>query len=239
MCGVPSPALPITREGVVLLEEQLPAGVEAVASAAPSRPAAARDRSTIRPIAVSQSVSTSRPPSRTSGRVSRSAERPTACCRTAPSGPSRPWLTTSLGAAADADHPPVLDRDVAAAAVAAQHARRLHPPVHVAAGTAGSRYWSTLPATRSPVDAVSATPRCRRCDPPRPPPAAAYPQDRHLSHHARKCISATSRPDHPRRRHLPNGCGQRPGSLNGTSPTAAAAVEFHGAHAHRRRQRAA
>jgi len=36
------------------------------------------------------------------------------------------------GPAAYADHPSVLDGDVAAAPVAAQHARRLHPAVDVA-----------------------------------------------------------------------------------------------------------
>ena len=36
--------------------------------------------------------------------------------------------------ATDPDHGPVLDRDVDPAAVAAQHARRLHPPVHVLLG---------------------------------------------------------------------------------------------------------
>ena len=68
------------------------------------------------------------PSRRISGVVSRSgllfASQP---CR--PLGPSRPWFTRSVVAAAHADDLAVLHADVQPAAVGAEHAGRLHPAI--------------------------------------------------------------------------------------------------------------
>ena len=115
------------------LEEQLAARVEAEMAPPPGPSSSASDRSTMRPMAVSQSLSTRRSPWRTSGVVRRSDD-VLACQPNRSLGSSRPWLTRSTARPRTPDDPPVLDRDVQRVAVRVQDRRALHPLVHVRLG---------------------------------------------------------------------------------------------------------
>lgn len=123
------------REGVVLLQEQLPTGVETVRQRSglvqqlPRPPHDQTHRGV--PIGLHQFATASH----------QGTEQPV---RAAP----LPGTVESLGAQppvvdhitrppADPDHAAVLDRDVTGTAVTAQHARRLHPTVHVRFGQPG------------------------------------------------------------------------------------------------------
>ena len=120
------PAVGDHRQRVVLLQEQLPGRVEA--DRAPGRArqqflgCARRSAS----IAVSQSVSTSRPSRGPAAVVSRSGEA-FACQPNRSFGSEPAAVDPVVGPAADADDPAVLDGDVHRVAVGVQHRRRLHP----------------------------------------------------------------------------------------------------------------
>ena len=125
------PGLSDHGQGVVLLQEQLPAGVEAVAERAPARAAVPGCGPRSGPSPCPSRISTSAPFSRTSGRVRRSR-----CGHALPAGEealrSEPAVVDQVAGPARGSRPcAVLDGDVAGAAIAAQHAGGLHPPVDV------------------------------------------------------------------------------------------------------------
>ena len=130
MCGVPMPALPITRERVVLLEEQLAARVEPEATP----PAGLRRAApaSARRCGPSPCPSRSRRARRPRARAAASAGRRMVGLPAEEVLRIEPAAVDAVdGAAAHTDDAAVLDRDVERVAVGVQDRRGLHPPFDV------------------------------------------------------------------------------------------------------------
>ena len=133
--GGPEPGLPDHREGVVLLEEQLARGVEAVTQRTLLVQESLRhlDDAAHRGVPVGLDQFAVLPDEGPGETVRRGGPRGAAVQALRPKTPVTDGVTCS---STNPDHPAVLNRDVGAAPVAAQQTRGLHPTLHVALGDA-------------------------------------------------------------------------------------------------------
>ena len=158
------------------------------------RRAAACERSTMRLIAASQSVSTSSPPVRTSGLVSRSGEW-LACQPKRSFGIDPTVVDPVAGPTTHTDDAAVLHGDVQRVAVGVQDRRRLHPPFHGLRSDTGRRDACRLgPASAHRRRTGCADPTARRSG--RPPPHEPARRSQHppSEQPLRAALAAVHRP---------------------------------------------